>query len=306
MVVPFLSRFGPLLVSVRQHWWFCQMISVVMWLTVFAVIFLVLATTVTVCWIGDKMLQLTGWRSDNQCRSRGHCALDDCTCAQYSQSTSQMEKTFDTEGQGQSSTSAIEKHVAGATPEQTHYLPPFGRNGERLYGARDHYSKHPHNPALLGAICHTPMHGRPNYAEYIRNLIQSPVVESPLPDHVAIHHGPCGAEAFHTITARPEHQNQSQEELRLKHYQEQKEQVKADSERVVEKATEGTGTSWLRARQFANSIFSNSTSTTASRDSFGRSSLGRRGLLIDVEDGNDSAQETTPLVEKGTPRKMFS
>ncbi|EME43166.1 hypothetical protein DOTSEDRAFT_72521 [Dothistroma septosporum NZE10] len=195
--------------------------------------------------------------------------------------------------------------LSDVAPEPTHGLPPYGSGGVQKYGVRDHYSKHPYNLGMLGRACHTPYQQRPGYTAYIRGLIESPVAEllSPVSDYVSLHHGATGTQAYRTITAQPAHQSKSQDELRLKHYREQQqEQAKQDTETgsIRSDATDDQGTTWVRTRQFATSIFSESTSTAASRNSFGRFSIdmGQRGPLVNIEDRSNSDREIASLMEE--------
>lgn len=114
---------------------------------------------------------------------------------------------------------------------------------------------------------------------------------------------------YHSLSAIPQDQNKtlSFEEMRLQHYR-QEQQVK---EVVISRGAakpSGDGTqgakssddrSWLRIRDFGKSIFSNSTASTESRDTFAQSKLGRHGLVPLTE---SSSWSPTLAVPRESPR----
>lgn len=114
---------------------------------------------------------------------------------------------------------------------------------------------------------------------------------------------------YHSLSAIPQDQNKtlSFEEMRLQHYQQGKQAKEAVTSRAVAKPS-GDGTqgvkssddsSWLRIRDFGKSIFSNSTASTESRDTFAQSKLGRHGLVPLTE---SSSWSPTLAVPRESPR----
>ena len=290
---PYIGRFvyEPLFAHDRMHFWeWCTGILAAS-LVGYGLVLILVALVALLCRAGDKLNRVTGWQShDNSSYYQGSHRCDG-TCGQAGHGKPQSQ-----------SQPAMEEQIPN--------------------GTRNHHDKQPQSPETLPTTKQNPtvdktpagiakrVHGvltgwSPRFKP---SMIEARAALSPLPEHLSYHsHNPASGqmEAYQTITAVPDHPEESQEELRLKHYQEQ-EQMKAEAAAESKRAAGDVGTAWLRARQFANSIFSNSTSTAASHDSFGKSSLGQRGLLVDVGDGDKSVLETTPPMETDIYGKQYT
>lgn len=114
---------------------------------------------------------------------------------------------------------------------------------------------------------------------------------------------------YHSLSAIPQDQNKtlSFEEMRLQHYQQEGQAKEVAISGAAAEASGGGSqevklsddSSWLRIRDFGRSIFSNSTASTESRDTFAQSKLGRHGLVPMIE---SSSWSPTLAVPRESPR----
>lgn len=118
---------------------------------------------------------------------------------------------------------------------------------------------------------------------------------------------------YHSVSAIPQDQNKtlSFEEMRLQHYQQEGQAKEVAISGAAAEASGGRSqevklsddSNWLRIRDFGRSIFSNSTASTESRDTFAQSKLGRHGLVPMIE---SSSWSPTLAVPRESPRLQRS